>query len=66
MERNRPRLDGPAVDQVLADSSSTGSISWYLTDEENTVRDVINSSGVNVDHIVYGTLGNIVSGHTRR
>jgi RHS repeat-associated protein len=54
-------LDDPAVDQVLADSNLSGSVSWYLTDPENTVRDVINSSGVSLDHIVYGSFGNIAS-----
>jgi RHS repeat-associated protein len=54
-------LVGPAVDQVLADSASTGAVAWYLADENNTVRDVIDNTGAALDHIVYGAFGNIAS-----
>ena len=33
-------LNGPEIDQVFADQNSTTSIQWYLSDHQNTVRDV--------------------------
>ncbi len=37
-------LYGPAVDQVLA-SEAAGAVSWYLGDNQGTVRDVVQFSG---------------------
>ncbi len=54
-------LYGPAVDQVLADESSSGKISWYLTDDLGSVRDVINSTGTLLDHIAYNSYGQVLS-----
>jgi RHS repeat-associated protein len=54
-------LYGPAVDQILARTSSTGTLAWYLTDNVGTVRDMTNSSGTVIDHIVYDSFGNITT-----
>jgi RHS repeat-associated protein len=54
-------LNGPAANQPLADDAGSGNVTWMLADQQGTVRDVINSSGSLVDHIVYDSYGNIVS-----
>ena len=59
-------LNGPAVDQVLAEEDATGNVSWLLTDNEGSVRDVavydaaLGQTTIE-DHIVYDAYGNIVS-----
>ena len=60
-------LWAPAVDQLLADEQvtslgSAGTVSWAFTDQENTVRDVVQyNSGMNttsvVDHNAYDAFG---------
>jgi RHS repeat-associated protein len=56
-------LFGPAVDQVLAQdaSSSGGKVSWLLADDLGSIRDVLDSSGVKTDHLVYDSFGNLLS-----
>jgi RHS repeat-associated protein len=54
-------LLGPAVDQVFAQDDGHGNVLWQLTDHEGTVRDLVNSSGLVVNHIKYDSYGNIVS-----
>jgi RHS repeat-associated protein len=54
-------LYGPGTDQVLADQNAAGTVLWTLTDQLGTVRDIINSSGVVLNHIKYDTFGNIIS-----
>ncbi len=54
-------LHAPAVDQVLADESPTGGISWLLTDNLGSVRDIVDSSGANLDHIRYDAFGRIIA-----
>jgi RHS repeat-associated protein len=54
-------LHGPAVDQVLAQDNAAGSVQWYLTDHLGTVRDLVDNSGVVVNHIGYDSFGNVVS-----
>jgi YD repeat-containing protein len=59
-------LWGPAVDQLLADEEVTslaaaGTVSWALGDHQNTVRDVVQSSGGTtsvVNHNAYDSFGN--------
>ena len=48
---------GPGVDQVWADQRADDSVVWLLTDHEGSVRDVVNSSGVIVNHIDYNSFG---------
>ena len=57
-------LWGPAVDQVLAEENSSGVVTWALTDNQNTVRDlaVFNGSVTSiVDHFVYTAFGQPLS-----
>jgi RHS repeat-associated protein len=54
-------LYGPAVDEILARTSSTGATAWYMTDRLGTVRDVVSSAGTTIDHVVYGSFGNIIN-----
>jgi RHS repeat-associated protein len=53
-------LFGPGVDQILADETST-SVNWALTDNQGTVRDVIDSQGQVLNHIVYDSFGKVKS-----
>ena len=50
-----------AVDNILARTSSGGTTAWYLTDRLGSVRDIVNTSGAVIDHIVYDSYGNILS-----
>jgi RHS repeat-associated protein len=54
-------LDGLAVDELFARTSSGGTLAWYLTDQLGSVTDVVSSSGTDLDHIVYDPYGNIVT-----
>ncbi len=51
-------LWGPAVDELLADENATTNvITWPLPDHLGTIRDWINNSGTNLDHVEYDTSG---------
>jgi RHS repeat-associated protein len=52
---------GPGVDQILADQSAGGAVAWALADHLGTVRDVVNSSGVVLDHIKYDAFGRVTA-----
>ena len=54
-------LYGPAVDEILARTSSGGTTAWYLTDKDGSVRDIVSTSGGVLDHIVYDSYGNVVT-----
>ena len=54
-------VDGAVVDQLLARTSSGGATAWYLPDKLGSVRDIVSSSGTELDHIVYDSFGNIVT-----
>ena len=54
-------VNGAAVDELLARTSSGGTSAWYLSDKLDSVRDVVNSSGSVIDHVVYDNFGNIVT-----
>ncbi len=54
-------VSGLAVDELFARTSSGGTTAWYLTDRLGSVRDIVNSSGTVIDHIVYDSYGNILS-----
>jgi YD repeat-containing protein len=65
-------LNGPAVDQVLADERvtlqngalATDEVLWPLADAQGTVRDVAKLNGTTaavVDHIMYNSFGGVVS-----
>ncbi len=53
-------LNGPNG-QALADDAGSGNVTWNLTDQQGSVRDVINNAGTVVDHIEYDPYGNIIS-----
>ncbi len=54
-------VNGAVVDELLARTSSGGTTAWYLTDNLGSVRDIVNSSGNELDHIVYDSFGNILT-----
>ncbi len=54
-------VDGAVVDELLARTSASGTTAWYLTDKLDSVRDIVSSSGTELDHIVYDSFGNIVT-----
>jgi len=54
-------INGAVVDEILARTSSGGTTAWYLTDKLGSVRDIVSSSGSELDHIVYDSFGNILS-----
>ena len=54
-------VNGAAVDELLARTSSGGATAWYLTDKLGSVRDIVSTSGTEIDHIVYDSFGNIVT-----
>ena len=54
-------VNGAVVDEILARTSSGGSTAWYLPDKLGSVRDIVDSSGNELDHVVYGSFGNILT-----
>jgi RHS repeat-associated protein len=49
-----------STNQVLAQIDGSGNLSWYLTDNQGSVRDIVSAAGTTVtDHIDYGAFGNI-------
>lgn len=59
-------LHGPAIDQILAAENTTssytpGSVLWSLTDYQNTVRDLLDNSGILVDHRQYDSFGEMTN-----
>ena len=54
-------LYGPAVDQVLAQENAVdGSVLWMLTDNEGTVRNIVDNSGNLVQQIHYDAFGEVL------
>ncbi len=53
-------LWGDTQDQLFARIDGNGTASWYLTDAEGSVRDVVNASGVSQDHVDYSAYGVII------
>jgi RHS repeat-associated protein len=53
-------LYGTAVDQVLADEIGA-STNWFLTDNQGTVKDVVDSNGGLINHVVYDSFGKVQS-----
>jgi RHS repeat-associated protein len=54
-------LNGPAVDQVLAQEDGSGHVLWLLADGNGDVRDIVDNSGNLVDHRVYNPYGVVES-----
>jgi RHS repeat-associated protein len=50
-----------STNQLLAQIDGSGNLSWYLTDNQGSVRDIVSAAGTTVtDHIDYGAFGNII------
>ena len=54
-------FDGPSLDQVFADQTSSNGLLWPLEDRAGSVRDVVNSAGTSLDHRKLNSFGSIVS-----
>jgi RHS repeat-associated protein len=54
-------VSGPAIDALFARTSSGGTTAWYLPNRLGSVRDIANSSGTVIDHVVYDSYGNVLS-----
>ncbi len=52
---------GTEVDQILAQEKATGEVLWTLTDNQGTVRDLIDSTGTVLNYITYDSYGNTTS-----
>ncbi|HUP81044.1 MAG TPA: RHS repeat-associated core domain-containing protein, partial [Pirellula sp.] len=52
-------LHGPMVDQILADENALGQILWSMTDNQGTVRDLVDSSGTVRNHITFDSFGRL-------
>jgi RHS repeat-associated protein len=50
-------LQGPAIDQILADEDAANYVLWALTDHQGTVRDLAENDGDVANHIKYNTFG---------
>ena len=51
---------------TIADENGSGTVSWYLGDDQGTIRDVVQyNSGTDattiVDHLKYDSFGNITA-----
>ncbi len=60
-------LHGPMIDMILADEQVTmpseeGDVYWPLSDHLGSVRDVVDSSRVVQNHVIYDAFGNQVDG----
>jgi RHS repeat-associated protein len=53
------RPDG--VDALGARESSTGTVAWYGTDNQGSVRDILSASGTDMDRISYSGYGKVLS-----
>jgi RHS repeat-associated protein len=54
-------VNGAVMTGILARTSSGGTTAWYLTDKLGSVRDIVSTTGTELDHIVYDSFGNIVT-----
>ncbi|WP_304511166.1 RHS repeat-associated core domain-containing protein, partial [Aquisphaera insulae] len=52
---------GPAVDELLARTSSGGTTAWYLSDRLGTVRDIASSAGAVIYHASYDSYGKVLA-----
>jgi RHS repeat-associated protein len=53
-------LYGTQIDQVLADEIGV-STNWMLGDNQGTIRDVVDSNGSLINHVVYDSFGKVQS-----
>jgi RHS repeat-associated protein len=52
-------LYGTQIDQVLADERG-GTVVWALSDNQGTVRDIVDGNGTILNHVVYDSYGKVV------
>ncbi len=62
---NQPVLDkrylyGNQVDQVLAEEDDINNVVWYLVDHLGSTRDLVNNSGVAINHFIYNSFGSVI------
>jgi RHS repeat-associated protein len=57
-------FSGTQVDLIWAQENSNGEVLWALSDNQGTVRDVIDLDGNVLNHITYDAFGNITSTNT--
>jgi RHS repeat-associated protein len=53
-------LHGTGVDSVIAQENADGQVKWALSDNQGTVRDVIDSNGNVLNHLVYDSFGKVI------
>nr|WP_017326744.1 RHS repeat-associated core domain-containing protein [Synechococcus sp. PCC 7336] len=54
-------LHSPFIDRAIAQEDNTGNVLYALSDHQGTVRDVVDSTGANVNHLTFDSFGNITS-----
>ena len=54
-------LNGPQIDQVLAEETADGEVRWALSDHQGSVRDVVDSQGNVLNHLTYNSYGQVTS-----
>jgi RHS repeat-associated protein len=54
-------VNGAVTPVILARTSSGGTTAWYLIDKLGSVRDIVDTSGNALDHLVYDSFGYIVT-----
>jgi RHS repeat-associated protein len=52
---------GVGVDAIASDEDATGTVRWAMSDHQGSVRDVIDSNGSILNHIVYDSYGQVES-----
>lgn len=56
-------LHGAAVDQLLAQETTSSAVRWMLADHQGTIRDVSDNTGDTTGrHVVFDAFGNVTSG----
>jgi RHS repeat-associated protein len=53
-------LHGTGVDSVIAQENADGQVLWALSDNQGSVRDVIDSNGSVLNHLVYDSFGKVI------
>ncbi len=54
-------LYGDGIDQILARYQPGVGTAWYLADHLGTVRDIVDATGVVIDHVDYDSFGQIIT-----
>ncbi|WP_017324319.1 RHS repeat-associated core domain-containing protein [Synechococcus sp. PCC 7336] len=54
-------LHSTSIDRVVAQEDGAGNVLYALSDHQNTVRDIADSTGTVVNHLTFDSFGNITS-----